>query len=52
MACHAGNHCSILKLPDANHFEVLEGFKTIDGVMTKTLLSLLDGKLPPSRMIA
>lgn len=42
----AGNRCASFVLPHANHFEVLEGFKTADGVMTRTVLDLLDGKLP------
>ncbi len=42
----AGNRCGSFTLPGANHFEVLEGFKTADGIMTRTVLDLLDGKLP------
>jgi arylformamidase len=41
-----GNRCGHFMLPNANHFEVLEGFKTADGVMTRTVLDLLDDKLP------
>jgi arylformamidase len=42
----AGNRCGEFTLPGANHFEVLEGFKSADGIMTRTVLDLLDGKLP------
>lgn len=42
----AGNRCGSFVLPKANHFEVLEGFKTADGIMTRTVLDLLDGRLP------
>ena len=43
----AGNRVGVFTLPGANHFEVLEGFKTADGVLTRTALDLLEGKLPP-----
>ena len=33
-----------LPLPFVN--EVLEGFKTRDGIMTRTVMNLFDGKLP------
>ena len=42
----AGNTCGHFVLPGANHFEVLEGFKTADGIMTRTVIDLLAGKLP------
>ena len=42
----AGNRVGVFLLPNANHFEVLEGFKTADGVLTRTALGLLEGKLP------
>jgi arylformamidase len=42
----AGNRCGSFVLENANHFEVLEGFKTPDGIMTRTVLDLLQGKLP------
>ncbi len=42
----AGNRGGSFVLQNANHFEVLEGFKTADGIMTRTVLNLLDGKLP------
>ena len=41
-----GNRCASFVLPGANHFEVLEGFKTADGIMTRTVLDLLAGRLP------
>ena len=44
----AGNRCGSFTLPGANHFEVLEGFKAADGVMTRAVLSLLEGKVPPA----
>ena len=42
----AGNRGTTFVLESANHFEVLEGFKTADGIMTRTVLGLLDGNLP------
>lgn len=42
----AGNRCSSFVLQNANHFEVPEGFKTADGVMTCTVRNLLIGVLP------
>ena len=42
----AGNRCGSFVLEKANHFEVLEGFKTAEGIMTRTVLDLLEGKLP------
>jgi arylformamidase len=45
----AGNRCGVFTLEGANHFEVLEGFKTADGIMTRTVLGMLDGKLPGER---
>ena len=43
----AGNRCGTFVIENANHFEVLEGFRTADGVMVRTVLDLLDGRLPP-----
>jgi arylformamidase len=42
----AGNAGGHFQLEGANHFEVLDGFATADGIMTRTVLDLLDGKLP------
>ncbi|UNK39963.1 alpha/beta hydrolase (plasmid) [Shinella sp. H4-D48] len=42
----AGNRASSFILPQANHFEVLEGFKTPDGRMTQVVMDLFEGKLP------
>ncbi|UNK39964.1 alpha/beta hydrolase (plasmid) [Shinella sp. H4-D48] len=41
-----GNGASSFVLPNANHFEVLEGFKTSDGRMTRVVMDLFEGKLP------
>lgn len=41
-----GNRSSSFVLPNANHFEVLEGFKTRDGIMTRTVMDLFAEKLP------
>ena len=38
----AGNSVTLFTLEGKNHFEVLDGFATKDGVMTKALLDLLD----------
>lgn len=38
----AGNSLSTFTLEGANHFEVLDGFATKDGVMTQALFELLD----------
>lgn len=42
----AGNRCGSFQIENANHFEVLEGFKTADGVMTRSAIALLEGKVP------
>lgn len=38
---NAGNQSHYLIVEDANHFNILEGFETEDGFLTKELLSLL-----------
>jgi arylformamidase len=43
----AGNRYGIFEIANANHFQVLDGFKTADGLMTRTVLDLLMDKLPP-----
>jgi arylformamidase len=42
----AGNRHGIFEIANANHFQVLDGFKTGDGLMTRTVIDLLAGKLP------
>jgi len=39
----AGNKVSSFVIENANHFEVLDGFLTEDGIMTRTLVNLVKG---------
>ncbi len=44
----AGNEGELLPIPGANHYEVLDGFLTEDGLMTRTLVAMLQRSLARS----